>query len=91
MSDIRKMTLDEKLHPEVIKLMTQFWEIHDKLIVDMDKLTYEEYIEKRKEMSNYIFKVFDLSGDLFLISLWGMEAKAIKLFGEQQLIDSLPI
>lgn len=79
--DIRESTLSSD-NEDVRNLMIRFREAHDRLLVDMDNLTEEEYFIRQHEMWGYRNKASELSGDYFLISLWGMSNKADKLYGK---------
>jgi len=80
---IRKATTEEIKNPEVRSLMEKFWESYDKLFIDMDNLTYEEFLVRQQEMWDWRGKAMDIEGDLFLISLWGMSEKAHKIYGDK--------
>lgn len=77
---IRESTTRPDLREEVRILMLQFWEAYDKLFIDMDNLTENEYNIRQHEMWEFRNKASDY-GDYFLISLWGMSEKAEKLYG----------
>lgn len=78
--NIREQTTSQELREEVRSTMIQFWESYDKLFVDMDNLTEDEFYIRQHEMWEFRNKAFDY-GDYFFISLWGMSEKAEKLYG----------
>ena len=78
---IRELTTSADLKEEVREAMIQFWEAYDKLFIDMDNLTEDEYHIRQHEMWGFKNKACDY-GDYFLISLWGMSEKAEKLYGK---------
>jgi len=78
--NIREQTTSANLKEEVREAMIQFWEAYDKLFIDMDNLTEDEYHIRQHEMWGFRNKASDY-GDYFLISLWGMSEKAEKLYG----------
>lgn len=84
---IREMTTSEDLREEVRLLMLQFWAAYDKLWVDMDNLTQEEFHIRESEMWGFRNRVSDYDGDYFLISLWGMHNKAEVLYGKNDSQD----
>jgi hypothetical protein len=81
MSNIREMTTKGVDNPEVRYYMEKFWESYDKLFVDMDNLTEEEFIVRQNEMWSWRNKASEIEGDMFLISLWGMSRKSEELYG----------
>ena len=78
--NIREQTTSQELREEVRITMIQFWESYDKLFVDMDNLTEDEFNIRQHEMWEFRNKASDY-GEYFLISLWGMSEKAEKLYG----------
>ena len=78
--NIREQTTSQELREEVRNTMIQFWESYDKLFVDMDNLTEDEFNIRQHEMWEFRNKASDY-GEYFLISLWGMSEKAEKLYG----------
>ncbi len=80
--NIREMTTSEDLNKEVRVLMTQFWETYDKLFIEMDTLTENQFFQRQHEMWKLRSKASEISGDIFLISLWGMDEKANLLYGK---------
>jgi hypothetical protein len=77
---IREQTTSQELREEVRNAMIQFWESYDKLIVDMDNLTEDEFNIRQHEMWEHRNRAMEY-GDIFLISLYGMSEKAEKLYG----------
>jgi hypothetical protein len=78
--NIREQTTSQELKEEVRNTMIQFWESYDKLLVDMDNLTEDEFNIRQHEMWGFRNKAFDY-GEYFIISLWWMSEKAEKLYG----------
>ena len=68
-------------NPIVNELMKKFWESYHELYKEMDSITYEEFNKRSDEMWSWRNKAADY-GDYFLITLWGMSEKAIKLWGK---------
>ena len=83
MGDIRKMTTSDLENPEVRKHMELFWEAHDKLFVDMDNLTHDEFQIRHHEMWQHRNNASDIDGDMFLISCWGLSRKAHEIYGSE--------
>jgi len=83
MGDIKKMTTEDVVHPEVRKHMVKFWEAYEKLLVDMDNLTYQEFKIRQHEMWGHRNDASEINGDYFLISLWGLSKKARALYGDE--------
>lgn len=83
MGDIRKMTTTELKNPEVKKWMVKFWAAYDKLFVDMDNLSHDEFLVRYSEMWQYRNEASKIDGDYFLISLWGMSRKAHEIYGSE--------
>ena len=79
---IRESTTSRELHKDVRSLMKKFWKAYDKLYIEMDGLTENEFFIKQHEMWEFRNKASTISGDMFLISLWGMSDKAEKLYGK---------
>ena len=84
---IREQTTSLELRKEVRDLMIQFWGAYDKLFVDMDNISENEFNIREKEMWGFRNKASEY-GEYFLISLYGMSEKAKKLYGDK--IKSLP-
>ena len=82
MSDIRKMTTTNIDNIEVRELMLKFWEAYDKLFLDMETLSYDEFRKRSHEMLEWRNKASDIRGDYFLLTLGGMSNKAISLYGK---------
>ncbi len=88
---IRESSTSTDLKPIVRSLMLDFWFAYDKLFTDMDNLTENEFHIRQHEMWEFRNKASE-HGDIFLISLWGLNEKAEKLYGKnytQNYIDSL--
>jgi hypothetical protein len=83
MGDIIKMTSADLTNPEVRKHMELFWAAHDKLLVDMETIPYEEFEKRNKEMWAHRNDGSKIEGDLFLISLWGFSRKAHEIYGSE--------
>ena len=78
--NIREQTTSQELKEEVRIVMIQFWEAYDKLFIDMDNLTEDEFHIRQHEMWEFRNKASEY-GDYFLISLYSMSEKAEKLYG----------
>ncbi|MCK9430045.1 MAG: hypothetical protein M0R17_08585 [Candidatus Omnitrophica bacterium] len=78
---IRELTTSIELNEEVRTLMIHFWESYDKLWIDMDNLTAGEFRIRQHDMWEFRNKAMCISGDIFLISLYGLEKKAEILYG----------
>jgi hypothetical protein len=83
--DIRESTTSSELHPEVKVTMIKFWEAYDKLWVDMETLTKEEYKVRASEMWSHRNKAMDIDGTIFLLTLGGLSEKYNKLYGEDEM------
>lgn len=79
---IREETTIKIENPEVRFFMEKFWEAYDKLWIDMEILSYEEFIIRQHEMWEWRNKASEIEGDYFLLSLWGMANKATSLYGK---------
>jgi hypothetical protein len=90
MAGIRELSMSGN-NEEVNALMTKFWEAHDKLYVDMDNLSYEEFKIRSKEMWNICNKTVDVDGTIFMITLDSMPEKANKLYGNRINTDIFPL
>ncbi len=73
--------VDTITHPEVKALMVKFFNESEQLYIDMDNLTSEEYKIRLKQMWSLRNQASEIDGDLFIISLYGLEEKAERLFG----------
>lgn len=78
--NIREHTTSLELREEVRNIMIQFWEAYDKLITDMDNLTESEFHIRNQHMWGFVGKATEY-GEYFLISLYGMDEKAERLYG----------
>lgn len=90
MSDFRE-SLKEGVSDEAKAYIDSFWDAYDKLYVDMDSLTYEEYKIRNRQMWDFIHKFHEVSGTYVLLTLYGLEDKANKLFGDKIEKLTLPI
>ncbi len=80
--NIRELTTIGVENIEARNLMEKFWEAYDKLFIDMDNLTYEEFLVRQHEMWEWRNKASDIYGDYFLLTLGGLSNKAILLYGK---------
>jgi len=83
MGSFRDNLLTSITNEDVKTLMGQFMDAHDKLFEDMDNLSYEDYKIRNKAMWAIRNEASNIEGDFFLITPWGLEAKAEKLYGDK--------
>lgn len=58
---------------EARKLLKKFWQTYDFIWDNLDSMTLEEYKIKSKEMWSYRNDVTDVSGDIYLFTLSGLD------------------
>ncbi len=73
---------DSEINSKVDQLLAQFWDAHEKLLIDMDNIDEGEYFKRQHEMWRFRNEAAAISDEYFLFSCWGMSEKANKLYGE---------
>lgn len=68
------------------ELFIKFWEQVDKLWIDVETIpTYYEYRQRFSKMYGILFEACELTGDFYLIDLFGLENKATSLFSKDEI------
>lgn len=88
---VRSVMVESTENPEAKKYLTQFFDEVDRLFVDMEKLTLEEFKIRNRAMWDLRNKAMDCGDgrDFYIIDLFGFEEKAQKLFGNWNPIEDI--
>lgn len=83
--DIRENMLATAQPGKQKELYEKFWNEFDKLCVDVETIpTYKEFRRRFSEMYSFLIEGDQVTGEIHLLTLWGLEEKANSLFSEEE-------
>jgi hypothetical protein len=74
--------IEEAENSQVKEILIKFFNEVDELFKDMDKLSYEEFKVRSKAMWGLLSETTKIDGSYYMITLYGFDKKAEKLYGK---------